>query len=46
MAKEMRNVLCWIEVAPAPIISPTKSSNSPSLETIFEEGTDEDYEED
>ncbi|CAL0310464.1 unnamed protein product [Lupinus luteus] len=34
----MRNQISWLEVAPAPIIFPTKpSSNSPKLETITEE---------
>lgn len=36
MAKGIRNLSSWMEVAPAPIIFPTKPSNSPSLETIIE----------
>ncbi|RHN79798.1 hypothetical protein MtrunA17_Chr1g0181261 [Medicago truncatula] len=36
MAKGMRNLSCWMEVAPAPIIFPTRPSNSPTLETIKE----------
>ncbi|CAK7343038.1 unnamed protein product [Dovyalis caffra] len=39
MAKKVRgSQYSWIEVAPAPIIYPHKPSNSPSLETIAEEG--------
>ncbi|KAJ0018878.1 hypothetical protein Pint_10932 [Pistacia integerrima] len=34
MAKEIRCSSSWIEVAPAIFISPTKTSNSLSLETI------------
>lgn len=45
MAKETSYLSSWIEVAPALVISPLKSSNSPSLETIPEEERDE-YEED
>ena len=30
----------WIEVAPAPLISHQKSSNSPKLEPILEEGSE------
>ncbi|KAK7345570.1 hypothetical protein VNO77_16175 [Canavalia gladiata] len=41
MAKGIRNRSCWMEVAPAPIIFPTKPSNSPTLETITEEGPEE-----
>ncbi|KAL7136635.1 hypothetical protein ABFS83_10G043000 [Erythranthe nasuta] len=37
MAKRVGLLSCWIEVAPAPVISPKKSSTSPSLETITEE---------
>lgn len=45
MAKENRKLDSWIEVAPAPIISPNKTSNSPRLETITEEGAEDyDYE--
>jgi hypothetical protein len=36
MAKGIRNLSSWMEVAPAPIIFPTKPSNSPTLETIKE----------
>ncbi|KAL6998228.1 hypothetical protein U1Q18_008354 [Sarracenia purpurea var. burkii] len=32
-----RSKKSWIEVAPAPLISPAKVSNSPGLETIAEE---------
>ncbi|KAB2630854.1 hypothetical protein D8674_008373 [Pyrus ussuriensis x Pyrus communis] len=39
MAKRMRNLNAWIEVAPAPVIYPRKISNSPSLETILEESS-------
>ncbi|KAE9589992.1 hypothetical protein Lalb_Chr21g0314811 [Lupinus albus] len=42
MAKGIRNLSSWMEVAPAPIIFPKKPSNMPSLETITEE-TAEDY---
>ncbi|XP_048423639.1 uncharacterized protein LOC125469800 [Pyrus x bretschneideri] len=41
MAKRMRNLNAWIEVAPAPVIYPRKISNSPSLETILEESVEE-----
>ncbi|KAJ1387699.1 hypothetical protein SESBI_31063 [Sesbania bispinosa] len=41
MAKGIRNLSSWMEVAPAPIIFPTKPSNSPTLETIFEEVAEE-----
>ncbi|RDX81138.1 hypothetical protein CR513_38219, partial [Mucuna pruriens] len=41
MAKGIRNLSSWIEVAPAPIIFPTKPSNSPALETITEEASEE-----
>nr|DAD37374.1 TPA_asm: hypothetical protein HUJ06_008015 [Nelumbo nucifera] len=41
MAKEVRSLKSWIEVAPAMVISPRKSSNSPKLETISEEEADE-----
>ncbi|KAE8099591.1 hypothetical protein FH972_017562 [Carpinus fangiana] len=37
MAKEMRKLSSWIEVAPALLISPTKAPTSPVLETIPEE---------
>ncbi|KAK7279348.1 hypothetical protein RJT34_24397 [Clitoria ternatea] len=37
MAKGIKNLSSWMEVAPAPIIFPTKPSNSPALETITEE---------
>ncbi|KAL7095818.1 hypothetical protein ACP275_10G046500 [Erythranthe tilingii] len=37
MAKRVGLLSCWIEVAPAPVISPKKSSTSPNLETITEE---------
>ena len=36
MAKGIRSLSLWMEVAPAPIIFPTKPSNSPTLETIKE----------
>jgi hypothetical protein len=42
MAKEMRNLTSWIEVAPALlIISMTKVPISPVLETITEEEAEE-----
>lgn len=41
MAKERRNLNSWLEVAPAPIIYPQKPSNSPGLETIAEEASEE-----
>ncbi|BFG35978.1 hypothetical protein CerSpe_222520 [Prunus speciosa] len=41
MAKEMKNLSGWMEVLPAPIIYPQKPSNSPGLETIFEESIEE-----
>ncbi|CAN6716033.1 unnamed protein product [Malus baccata var. baccata] len=41
MAKGMRNLNAWIEVAPAPVIYPRKISNSPTLETILEESVEE-----
>jgi hypothetical protein len=37
MAKEIKKLNFWIEVAPAPIIYPRKPSNSPRLEPIPEE---------
>ncbi|KAG5043762.1 hypothetical protein AAZX31_03G162000 [Glycine max] len=37
MAKGIRKLSSWIEVAPAPIIYPKKPSNTPTLETITEE---------
>ncbi|KAL5740777.1 hypothetical protein ACOSP7_029657 [Xanthoceras sorbifolium] len=36
MAKKIKNLQSWMEVAPAPIIYPRKPSNSPGLETIVE----------
>lgn len=45
MAKQTSCLISWIEVAPALVISPLKTSNSPSLDTISEEETEE-YEED
>lgn len=36
MAKGIRNISSWMEVAPLPIIFPTKPSNYPTLETIKE----------
>lgn len=36
----------WIEVAPPLIISPKKTSNSPTLETIIEEDSAENCEDD
>ncbi|KAK7268700.1 hypothetical protein RIF29_21406 [Crotalaria pallida] len=41
MAKGIRNLSSWMEVAPAPIILPKKPSNSPGLETIIEEAADD-----
>nr|KYP70876.1 hypothetical protein KK1_010115 [Cajanus cajan] len=41
MAKGIRNLSSWIEVAPAPIIFPTKPSNIPALETITEDVAEE-----
>ncbi|CAL0321392.1 unnamed protein product [Lupinus luteus] len=41
MAKGIRNLSSWMEVAPAPIIFPKKPSNFPSLETITEETAEE-----
>ncbi|ESW17211.1 hypothetical protein PHAVU_007G220400 [Phaseolus vulgaris] len=41
MAKGIRNLSSWMEVAPAPIILPTKPSNSPALATITEEVAEE-----
>ncbi|KAI4300273.1 hypothetical protein L6164_033670 [Bauhinia variegata] len=46
MAKEIRKLNSWIEVAPAPVIFPTKPSNSPALETIAEEAGPEYDDED
>ncbi|KAE8099587.1 hypothetical protein FH972_017558 [Carpinus fangiana] len=46
MAKKMRNLSSWIEVAPALLISPAKILTSPPvLETIPEEKAEE-YDED
>ena len=42
MAKGIRNLSSWMEVAPAPIIFPTKPSNAPALETITEEVAEDD----
>ncbi|KAJ0088769.1 hypothetical protein Patl1_32092 [Pistacia atlantica] len=42
MAKEIRSLHSWMAVAPALITYPLKTSNSPSLETIIEEETEED----
>ncbi|GMP85041.1 hypothetical protein CsSME_00038353 [Camellia sinensis var. sinensis] len=40
MAKAIRDLKYWIEeAAPVLLISPTKISNSPRLETILEEGS-------
>ncbi|KAJ0031750.1 hypothetical protein Pint_14049 [Pistacia integerrima] len=36
MVREIRCLSSWIEVAPALFISPTRTSNSSSLETITE----------
>ncbi|CAJ1968517.1 unnamed protein product [Sphenostylis stenocarpa] len=41
MAKGIKNLSLWMEVAPPPIIFPTKPSNSPALETIMEEVAEE-----
>ncbi|RDX95075.1 hypothetical protein CR513_22449, partial [Mucuna pruriens] len=41
MAKGMGKLSSWMEVAPAPIIFPTKPSNTPALETITEEAAEE-----
>lgn len=41
MAKEIKNLDAWMEVAPAPVIYPRKTSNSPGLETILEESVEE-----
>jgi hypothetical protein len=41
MAKKMRNLSSWIEVAPALLISPAKILTSPVLETIPEEEAEE-----
>lgn len=44
MAKGIRNQSSWMEVAPAPMIFPTKpSNNTPKLETITEEVAEELY---
>ncbi|KAG9439367.1 hypothetical protein H6P81_019532 [Aristolochia fimbriata] len=40
MAKECRRVQPWMAVVPPYVISPTKSSNIPNLDTIFEEARD------
>ncbi|GMN39137.1 hypothetical protein TIFTF001_008385 [Ficus carica] len=37
MAKEIKSLDAWIEVAPALLISHHMTSNSPRLETIAEE---------
>ncbi|KAG4913398.1 hypothetical protein AAZX31_19G167100 [Glycine max] len=37
MAKGIRKLSSWMEVAPAPIIYTKKPSNTPTLETITEE---------
>ncbi|OAY41585.1 hypothetical protein MANES_09G113525v8 [Manihot esculenta] len=37
MAKEIKDLRCWIEVAPALFISLHRTRNSPGLETIPEE---------
>ncbi|QCE05963.1 hypothetical protein DEO72_LG9g972 [Vigna unguiculata] len=41
MAKGIRNLSSWMEVAPAPIILPRKPSNLPALATITEEVPEE-----
>ncbi|KAF4382186.1 hypothetical protein CsatB_016976 [Cannabis sativa] len=46
MVKERRNLSSWLEVAPALIIYPQKTSNSPGLETIAEESEEFDDESD
>lgn len=40
MARELANAHYVMEVAPAQIIHPEKPSNSPGLETIWEEGSE------
>lgn len=42
MAKAIRELKSWMEVAPAPIIYPKKPSNHPRLDTIIEEANRED----
>lgn len=42
MAKAIRELKSWTEVAPAPIIYPKKPSNSPRLDTIIEESNEEE----
>ncbi|PRQ43539.1 hypothetical protein RchiOBHm_Chr3g0469561 [Rosa chinensis] len=37
MSEKMRFLVSWIEVAPALLIRPNRSSTSPELETITEE---------
>ncbi|KAL6138581.1 hypothetical protein ACLB2K_063862 [Fragaria x ananassa] len=41
MAKDIRNLDAWMEVAPAPFTYPQKTSNIPGLETILEESVEE-----
>ena len=43
MAKRMRCMHNMVEVAPAPLITCQRSSSSPSLETIVEEGSERSY---
>ncbi|KAF2312070.1 hypothetical protein GH714_027947 [Hevea brasiliensis] len=45
MAKQIKDLSCWVEVAPALFISLPKTANSPGLETIAEEETG-DWEDD
>nr|XP_009786070.1 PREDICTED: uncharacterized protein LOC104234228 [Nicotiana sylvestris] len=46
MAKKVVNMKPWIEVAPPLVISPTKLSHSPKLETIKEDDRAEGQNED
>lgn len=40
MAKQIKDLSYWVEVAPAPFISLHKTANSPGLESITEEETE------
>ncbi|KAK6932167.1 LOW QUALITY PROTEIN: hypothetical protein RJ641_001791 [Dillenia turbinata] len=40
MAKGMRNMHYCVEAAPAPLVSRSRTSNCPKLETIIEEGSE------
>lgn len=46
MAKGINYLSSWIEVAPALLISPLRTSNSPVLETITEEEAEESDDDD